>query len=166
MEIKTKLLAIAIALLFALFVGYGIEVFHDIPPYNELYRFTTSESCIQAGGMWQEYPEPQPVGGPTGYCQTPPNKEYDYQQVSQQHDKVVFIVPLVVGVIGIIAGVLLKKEAIGPGFIGGGILLILYGSIRYWPYASDWLKFILLGVALAIVVWVGYKLVDKAVKHR
>ncbi len=166
MEIKTKLLGIAIAILFALFIGYGIEVFHPISYPDELYRFTTQESCVQAGGMWQDYAEPEPVNGPRGYCQTPPDKDYAYQQASQQHDKIVFIVSLIAGVIGIVVGVLLQKESIGPGFIGGGILLILYGSIRYWPHASDWLKFVLLGIALAVVVWVGYKLVDRAVKHK
>jgi len=41
--------------------------------------------------------------------------------------------------------------------VGGGILIILYGTLRYWRYAEDVLKFVLLGIALGILIWIAYK---------
>ena len=60
------------------------------------------------------------------------------------------------GLGAVIVGMVLRKDAISTGVLGGGVLTILYGTIRYWDHASDILKFILLGVALAVLIWVGY----------
>jgi len=40
-------------------------------------------------------------------------------------------------------------------------LLILYGTIRYWQHAQNILKFVLLGVALAVLIWLAYKKIGK-----
>ena len=37
-----------------------------------------------------------------------------------------------------------------------GVTLI-YGTLRYWQHANNLLKFVLLGIALTILILVGYK---------
>ncbi|MBT5342405.1 hypothetical protein HOL59_02360, partial [Candidatus Woesearchaeota archaeon] len=80
-----------------------------------------------------------------------------YDLARTKHDKIVFIVSIIVGLMAIFTGVLLKKDAASTGILSGGVLLIIYGTIRYWQHANDTLKFILLGIVLAVLIWIAYK---------
>jgi hypothetical protein len=151
MKTKQILLTITIALLFVLFVGYGIEVFHDNPEYPRLHTIQNESECLNTKGEWQEAPKIEGEG--RGFCTV----SDAFQGEQANHDKIVFIVSIIVGLLAIITGIILSKAAISTGILGGGVLLILYGTLRYWQHASDILKFILLGVALAVVLWLGYK---------
>ncbi|PIN73671.1 hypothetical protein COV20_05615 [Candidatus Woesearchaeota archaeon CG10_big_fil_rev_8_21_14_0_10_45_16] len=149
---KKTILSIAIALILALFIGYGIEVF-DAAPDQPRDAFFTQEECEQAGFSWQETPKRAVEDLETGYCDT-----YEkYSQEAAKHNKVVFIVSIIAGLIAIILGIVLKMDAVSTGILAGGVLIILYGTIRYWQLASNILKFILLGIALAVLLWLGYK---------
>ncbi len=167
MKLKNSLVTIAIALLFVFFIGYGIEVFDATPRYEDycpknLYEMQTQETCEQAGGVWQAYEKREStMPSPGGFCSEPQECRDAFQDVNSDHDKVVFITSLIIGVIGFITGILLKKEIISNGLLGGSVLLLLYGTIRYWQYASNILKFVLLGVALTIVIWLTYKKLEK-----
>lgn len=196
MNIKRGLITIAIAAIFALFIGYGIEVFHDGPKQEEfcpnVYDILNKEECETEGGLWRvqscaagsivsedlasdsestEEPEvkavkpaPVPATVPVtaqGYCETRSACYEDFQLIMSRHDKIVFIVAAIFGVLAIIAGMILKKEGVNDGFVAGGILLILYGTIRYWQHADDVLKFVLLGLVLGALVWIGYKKLDQ-----
>ena len=61
----------------------------------------------------------------------------------------------------LIGGVVLKLESVSTGIMGGGALIIIYGILRYWGDASDALRFIILGIVLAVLVWIGYKKLEK-----
>lgn len=194
MNIKRGLITIAIAVIFALFIGYGIEVFHDSPKQEEfcpnVYDILNKEECETAGGLWRvqscaasgivnEGPasdsesreetevravKPVPAAASAaaqGYCETRSACYEDFQLIMSRHDKIVFIVAAIFGVLAIIAGMILKKEGVNDGFVAGGILLILYGTIRYWQHADDVLKFVLLGLVLGALVWIGYKKLDQ-----
>ncbi|MFH1275677.1 MAG: hypothetical protein ABIH82_01045 [Candidatus Woesearchaeota archaeon] len=174
MNIKRGLITIAIAIIFALFIGYGIEVFHDSPNMEKfcpnVYDILNQEECEVAEGVWRpetqvnsiENIEGEPIRAKpvTGYCNTKSTCYEDFSVIMSQHDKVVFIVAAIFGLLAIIAGIIITVEGVNNGFIAGGILLILYGTIRYWQHANDILKFILLGLVLAVLVWLGYKKLD------
>ncbi|PIZ50821.1 hypothetical protein COY27_05890 [Candidatus Woesearchaeota archaeon CG_4_10_14_0_2_um_filter_33_13] len=163
MDKKKVLITIAIAVIFALFIGYGIEVFHDSPNVDDfcnpnLYDIKNQSSCEQNNGTWQKYQQLEPkIEGQEGFCQTPEKCYRDYDLIQSGHDKIVFIACIIIGLIAIVAGILLRKEIIGTGFLSGGILVILYGTLRYWRYADEVLKFVLLGIVLAVLIWIGYK---------
>ncbi|MBU2263298.1 hypothetical protein KJ750_01400, partial [Patescibacteria group bacterium] len=53
--------------------------------------------------------------------------------------------------------VISQSEAVALGFSFGGILSLIIGTIRYWSGMDDYLRFIILGVALAILIWMGIK---------
>tara|TARA_Y100000310_G_C20057215_1_gene523293 strand:+ start:39 stop:527 length:489 start_codon:yes stop_codon:yes gene_type:complete len=155
---KTTILTIAIAVIFTFFVGYGIEVFNPSPDREDVCSyeaFVTQDPalCEKAGGMWRdEGTSPKPEG----YCDG--KKCYDkFALLEAAHNKVVFIVSVIIGILAFIAAFNLKQNAVSTGIVGGSILLILYGTIRYWQHASDILKFILLGIALAALIWFAYK---------
>ena len=164
MEKKRTLITIAIALVLAFFVGYGIEVFDPSPRYDFfcpplLYEITNQTQCEAASGAWnppfEKQTTPKPIAN--NFCQPKPSCHQDFEKIMAKHNKIVFIIAVIVGLIAIIGGVLLIKEIISTGFVGGGILIILYGTLRYWRYAEDVLKFVLLGIALGILIWIAYK---------
>ena len=206
MNLKKSLIIIAIAIIYALFIGYGIEVFHDSPKSEEfcpnVYDILNQEDCVAAGGTWRpQYCEngvvseiksteqieeiepvvssenvdasetidvnkpgvkpvrPKPVLQ-SGYCETKSTCYENFTLIMSNHDKIVFIVAAIFGILAVVAGMILKKEGVNDGFVAGGIILILYGTIRYWQHANDILKFILLGIVLGVLVWIGYKQLD------
>jgi hypothetical protein len=163
MEAKKILLIIAIALSFAFFVGYGIETFDPTPNYDEvcprLWELTSQEECEKNQGIWQK-PIADPVPKP-GTCMEKQDCYLNFQKVESKHDKVVFLISLAVGIIAVILGIILKIESISIGILAGGIICLLYGTIRYWQYANNLLKFILLGITLAILIVIGFKIKDR-----
>ena len=161
MDKKRVLISIAIAIIFAMFIGYGIEVFHDAPEIEDycrsnIYEIDNEKECLEADGIWEDNPEhlAKPV---IGNCIAAPDCYDKFDLLMAKHDKIVFIVAIVVGILAIITGIILKKDVIGTGILSGGILLILYGTLRYWRHADEVLKFVLLGITLAILVWIAYK---------
>ena len=161
MDKKRVLISIAIAVIFALFVGYGIEVFHDAPNGNDhcpsdIYEMDNEEECLAAGGLWEENEEnpPKPV---YGRCMVAPDCYDNFSLLMAKHDKIVFIVSIIVGILAIVTGIILRKDAVSQGILGGGLLLILYGTLRYWRHADEVLKFVLLGITLGLLIWLAYK---------
>ena len=75
---------------------------------------------------------------------------------SDRYNRSLFIVAGIRGVIGIIFGYLIKVETVGLGLIIGGLLVLAYGIIRYWRYTENIARVIILGVALVILIWLGY----------
>ena len=69
----------------------------------------------------------------------------------------VFIISGIVGIIVIIIGAVLNLTSVSAGLFGGGVLTIIYGTTNYWSELADWARFIVLGVALAVLIYLGYK---------
>jgi hypothetical protein len=168
MDKKKFIVSVAIAIIFALFVGYGIEVFDPSPDREDfcperLYQIDNEEECLAADGEWSDgkgIPRPVEVE-PAGFCDQGKKCYDDFNSLRTKHDKVVFIVAIIVGLLAVVAGITLKKDAISTGILSGGVLVILYGTIRYWRHANDILKFILLGIALAVLIYLAYMKLDK-----
>ena len=72
-----------------------------------------------------------------------------------------FIVASGIGIIALIIGFALGIASVSAGLMGGGVLTILYGTIRYWSDLPYYGRFIILGITLAILVWLGYKRITK-----
>jgi len=159
---KAVILAISIAIVLALFIGITIETFYPTPDYEDFcdekaYQIRenqTRENCENRGGKWN--PTLAPEG--EGYC------DYDYfcreelENERENHGKTVFIISEIIGFIALLVGWLaLKKEAVSTGIMGGGAMMVIYGIMRYWSYAQDYLRLIILGIILAILIIIGYK---------
>jgi len=171
MNIKARIVSVAIAIIFALFIGYGIEVFFPTPEYQvycpDVYSLYSEEECTAAGGVWIiDLNAPMKVksteeSAPAGFCQNDMKCNDGYTSAATQHDRILFIIAVIFGLLSVIVGIILQKEAVSSGLVGGGILLILYGTIRYWQHANNILKFVLLGVVLGVLVWLAYKKLEK-----
>ena len=168
MDKKNIAITIAIAIIFAFFVGYGIEVFNkgaDMEKYcpSKLYEITDNSTCTKEGGMWSGEDPRAPIR--VGMCEPAINCYQKFEEEQSKHDKVVFISSIIIGLLAVIGGVLLRKEVVGTGILTGGILVLLYGTIRYWRHADDLLKFILLGIALAVLIFIAYKIIGRKTKN-
>ena len=168
---KQIILAIAIAVLFVMFIAYAIETIYPSPKYDDYCdEFKTAEfidnaeRCEEVNGKWvyygKERPDPIKIDGEievTGYCNRDFYCDQEHDSASEVYNRNIFFTTLIIGTITIVIAVLLSMEAVSAGFMGGGVILIIYGTIRYWGALSDILRTIMLGVALAVLVWIGYK---------
>jgi len=169
---KEVILAVSIAIIFALFVGFGIKTFYDEPNYDDFcnpnrYNFDVrnEQDCLIMNGTWinstsNMEKSPVPVNQNCtvqGYCDFYSKCSNEYNESNKYYTKNLFIITSIIGIIAVIVGVILGNISVGNGILAGGILTILYGVIRYWQYADDVLRFVILGIILVILILIGYK---------
>ena len=193
---KSVLLAIAIAIVFVFFVGFGIASFYKAPKYEdfcvqrEFKEAITQEKCEAENGKWTSYERgaPKPVMAEnqllctkissvgknttlncetieqitqSGYCDIDFYCREDFDKTREKYNRNVFIVATGIGIIILIVGFALKMASVSAGLMSGGVLTILYGIIRYWTDLPDYGRFIILGIILAILIWLGYRRIKK-----
>jgi len=165
---KTKrvLLTIAIAIVFFAFVFFAKQSIYPAPEWEDYcdeFRAKSlrevpavptvvenSEDCINEGGKWES-------GGEDGWCNTNYYCSQDYDEARDIDSKYSFIVFLIISIVTIIISILFIKNMVSGGFLGGGVLLLLYSVMSYWENFSDVLRTVLLGVALVVLVILGYR---------
>jgi len=196
-KFKHVFLAIAIAIIFVFFIGFGIATFYTSPQYEdfcgEREKFVdiiTEQKCDDLGGKWnpQEFArtreriennqllctkisekddaltlncQSQEQLENQGYCDRDFYCRQEFDDTREIYNRNVFIVATGIGIITLIIGFALKLAAVSSGLMAGGILTIIYGTIRYWSDLPDYGRFIILGLALGILIWMGYKKVKK-----
>jgi len=147
----------------------------------------TKESCEENNGTWNSFDESRKVAlrgdqlictkgvesdtgefnlncknqeqatFDNGYCDNYKCYE-EYDSVRDSYNRDVFIICAVIGLIVIfVGGIKLNKESVGSGVLAGGILTVIYGTIRYWEGLGEIMRFILLGLILGLLIWIGYK---------
>jgi len=192
-KFKQVFLAIAIAIVFVFFVGFGIATFYKTPKYEdfcgEREKFidtVTEQTCDELGGKWNSGDFARPItrvesnqllctktsekdDAVTLNCQTQEeldNRGYcdrdfvcrgEFDDVREIYNRNVFIVATGIGIIVLIIGFALKMASVSSGLMSGGILAIIYGTIRYWSDLPDFGRFVILGITLIILIWLGYK---------
>lgn len=163
MDIKQKLLALAIAIILVLFIAVGIDTFYKAPenPCNRIYE-TQPKAFISNCELLQEpnktscfieqqrFYENQSIES---------QKCYDeFQPIENLYKRNVFIILAILGVLSIIIGILVKDlQALSFGLMLGGLISIVYGIMRYWAQMNEYLRFIILGILLIILIWISYK---------
>lgn len=154
---KKFILGIAIALVTVFFVVYLIQTFYPAPKYDDFCKddfpklINDSEICEEQNGLWQEYEKGE------GYCDTSYYCRVEYDEKRESYEKNLFVINLSLGVIILFISFLFLANTVSTGLFGGGIILILYGTIRYWSDLSNLLRAIMLGLTLTILIWISYK---------
>jgi hypothetical protein len=168
-------LAIGIAIVLAMFVNYGIQTFYKAPNQEDYCRsnqpitalmkignanctgIVANESfqknCSDINGNVQ-YQYDSNGCGVGVYCD---NCYNSFRAIENGYNKNVFILLVVIGALLLILGVLIKVDSVAIGFLIGGILNIIIGTIRYWGGLQDVGRFLILGGVLALLVWIGIK---------
>ncbi len=172
-KVKKWAVAISIAIVFNLFVNYGVATFYPEPEYsdycNEPARAIPLKEAANCAEINVSQEMQEKCGEKKGYlayrydsagcateayCETC-NMEYD--KVRKRYSGNIFVALLIAAVIALAAGVLVKKEAVSTGFLLAGLLGLIISATRYWTHLQDIYRFTLLGIVLATLVWLGYK---------
>lgn len=166
-------LVVGIVVVLNLFFSVGIALVYDAPDYNDycgskeqvVERPTTAEQCVAVGGQWFKGNEvvdgrsiAEPIAKNESYCDEYFTCRQDFDNAREMYERNVFIILLGLGVLSIIAGIGTKSfVAVSNGLTFGGIFSFIIAAIRYWDSADDFVKFGMLGIALAALIWIGIK---------
>ncbi len=158
-------LVLGIVIVLNLFYNYSLSMIFSEPDYNTfcpqkqmVIAPENSEQCLATGGSWIEYPKPVKSGEAIGYCDQSFSCNQKYQEVSKVYNKNLFVSLVVLGVVTFVLGlVFVNFEILSIAFSIGAVLDFIIASIRYWQYSDNLLKVFILGVALAVLIWVAVK---------
>jgi len=186
-DIKKIALTILVGVLLALFVGFLVDAVYSSPKYDEfcnnnnMYPAAIGEkyigynnitcpafrpsielekSCMESKG-YISYRSDSNGCAYEAYCET---CSVEFENANKAFSRNLFFILIPISLILIIIGIYLTLDAIGSGFILGGILTIIYATIRIFGDLSKIMRVILLGVELALVIWLGYKRIEKGKK--
>lgn len=177
-KLKKVILGTAIAILLAFFWGHATSTFYKEPEIEDFCKGIDSVIIVESCKDYEYEPIKSRKVIPIPekkYCNcyeinknktiecTATNPEYDkcsnqYDEAREKHARHSFTILVILGLLSIIiGGLFLKKEAVGSGIMGGGVLTIIYASLRYWDSIQDYARLAILGIALVVLIWVGYK---------
>lgn len=185
-DLKKISLTIGIAVLFALFIGFTIDAIYQAPKYETYCNISIGEQIVLAKGEAIQCPiindqsisnscyqqkgeiryEYNTKGCPTrAYCDLCSAQFY---KADEKYNLRVFYIAALVGIIAILIGLFisLSMEAIASGLMFGGILTVIYGTIRGFGSLGRYTKPLVLGIELVIVLLIAYKKRDKNSKRR
>ena len=188
-KIKESILGVGIAIIFVLFVGFGIKAFYDEPKYEDFCNRGDLIDFVSSERMFAPFPK-RFVDDYVDKCASA-RAEYDnfrkscadkdsdlifefdedgcqvatectscnnnFQDERNIYNRNVFIVSGIIGIIVIIVGAILHLTSVSSGLFGGGVLTIIYGTMNYWSELGDIARFIILGIALGVLIYLGYK---------
>jgi len=162
---KHLILTGLIALTLVFFVAYAIQSIYPGPEYEDFCGereygiiYDNQATCESNGGLWQDYQtKPFPEPEESGWCDINYTCNKEYQDVKDLYERNVFFLNLFFGIVAVILSFFLTVEVVSIGFMGGGSIMLVYGTIRYWGNLSDIWRTAFLGIALFILIYLGYK---------
>lgn len=143
-------LIIAIVILFNLFINVSLGLVFKSPSYNDFCPNTNS------------YYKTEPAELTNAEMQAE-NEKYDkcqgeYDVARESYEKKVFSALIVIGVIVFLISLITSLNyTLATSLSLASVLNFLIASMRYWSSADEMLRFIILGIALAIFIWIGFK---------
>lgn len=173
------ILTLAIVVVLNLFFAVAIHLVYKEPAYDTFCAanrvpqlIETKEACEApvVGGQWTPNdarngvapakiaaPETKPAV-PSGYCDVNYTCGKNFQTAQSLYNRNVFIILVVLGVLSLAAGyVLTASSAVALGLSLGGLVALIIASVRYWSDMDDYLRLIILALALAALIWFGIK---------
>ena len=161
---------LGIAIVANLFLTYLVRVMYHEPTFENFCpqkqvneAIETQEACLNVGGQWNENVStkfaPQPaLSQPAGYCDINFTCQKQFEDVNRVYNRNVFVVFDIAGILFLAGSVFLTgMEAVSLALSFGGVLALVIGATRYWSDMDDILRVVVLGLALAGLVWVAYK---------
>ncbi len=183
-KIKSKkvlkwVLILGIMIVVNLFFNYALKIFYTQPQWNDFCGNnaqvvtipTTQDSCVSAGGQWSTNFKQQPPRGindarspivgtkdSAGFCNPNFTCSKNYESSRNIYDRNIFVGLVIFGVLLIIGSFFIAGfEAVSLGLSFGGVLSLIVGALRYWSAMDDYVRVVVLGVALVALIWLGVK---------
>ena len=162
-------LAVAMVIVVNLFFYYVIAMVYPEPRYDaycpmNTTNYVTAETCVNAGGQWQnnsltpkQITEAVKSGEPLGWCDPTFTCNHKYMDAHSVYNRNVFIVLIVLSLVVLGAGIFIPLEVLSLGFSWSGVVSLIIASGRYWSDADNWMRVIILAVALGLLIWFAIK---------
>lgn len=158
---------------FAIRLGYKEPKYQDFCPDQQIQKPITDQTkCLEAGGQWTEYGPDHykyapreatvaplaPEDRPKGYCNEFYTCQKEFEEANKLYNRNVFVILIILGILSLASGYAVgTSSAVSLGLSLGGILSLIIASMRYWSDMQDILRVIILGLALATLIWFGIK---------
>ncbi len=185
MKVKEVAMVVALALLSAFFVGLLVDALYEEPEYDELCKPSERPYPEKASPIYPQQCPPQnstvqeqqlilqcqdDKGMPDYYidtqgCATSFKEcnycQRDFNQALQIYNRNVFSIVTPLGLLAIIFGLFVSLEVIGSGAMFGGILLVAYGTMRYFSDMSKIMRVVVIGIELLLLIIISIKKLRK-----
>lgn len=134
----------------------------NVQPQNQ-------KDCLARGGSWNEGAKPDAMveGAPevksvpklvNNYCDVNYTCQKEFEEANNLYRRNVFLILVVLGVLSLVLGLMLMvNEPISLGLSYGGVLAFIIASVQYWSAMDDYLRVIILGLALIVLIMLAYK---------
>ncbi len=184
-DLKKITLTIGIAVVFAFFIYFSIEVIAPSPQYEDYCTYAPpypakiefanclplrdepqiSDQCYRKKGTIQYAYNTTtgcPIKASCDYCSR------DYTNADNHYQLRIFWVSAVISIIALIAGMYLPLsiEAIASGFMLGGIFILIQSTVHVFISLGRYSRVIILAAELILLVWIGIKKVSDLGKKK
>ena len=133
-----------IAVVFPLLVYYGVSTFSPAPKWSNFHEQVT-------------YIPNQTREEIIARQEKQKAEDAAYTEANRVFSLRLLCVAAPVGYLAIILGSLRAASGLGSGSMFGGIFAVTIGYWFHWSYVEDWIRFVSLFVALAVLVVVAYR---------
>jgi hypothetical protein len=133
-----------IAIVFPLLIYYGVSTFTHRPQWNDYHKAVVYNPTST--------PEQRRAALETQKAETAA-----YTQAERAFSFRLLCIAAPLGYIAIVFGALRPPTGLHVGLMFGGIFAIINGYWSHWAYLEDWLRFVSLLVAMAVLMLVAYR---------
>jgi hypothetical protein len=145
---KRIALAFGVAFVFPMLVHYGVSTFVSSPKWQDYQAHSTFDPYAPPAEKEQREAKQQIMQG-------------GYRAAKKHFQQRLFAVAVPLGLIVLATGAFLRPPAIGTGLMFGGIFSICDGYFNYWSELADVLKFGSLLGAFALLLFLGYRRLER-----
>lgn len=179
MDAKRIAMVIAIVVLLPLFVGLFTDAVYQEPKYenycnNTYYDYPKSIPATPVNcSDTYDSPDVQKCYNEKGQpeftydannCQQYKSCNYcgrDLNDAQQRYNRNIFFILLPLGLIIVILGIYFIVDYLGAGLMFAGLIVMFYATFRYFSDMSKMLRALVILIELLVIMWIGYKKIEK-----
>ena len=148
---KKIILGFGIAVVFAAIVHYGLYSFSPRP----------NRENYQIKNYWERY-NGASLGDKVVLEREKNEKDELFKEDGRRWAAKYFYIGLPIGILAVVIASLIKSPVVGSGLLAGGILVLIESYGHHWGYMPDISKFLSLFAVFIILIWVGYKRIERS----
>lgn len=160
-------LILSIVIVANLFFNYALSLALNSPNHDDFCPFEKTSQVIQDKGMcekengiWNPTPQSAEVmkTPAIGYCDLYSKCSNLYEEARKAYEQKVFVALVVIGVAMLIASFITHTNPVlTSAFALTALLDFIIASVRYWGYADEILKVVILFIALVVLIYLAIR---------
>ena len=148
---KKIILGFGIAVVFVAVVHYGLYAFFPRPNWEN----------YQIKNYWERY-NGASLGEKVVLEREKNEKDNLFKEDRRRWAAKYFYIGLPIGILAVVIASLIRSPAVGSGLLAGGIIVLIKSYGHYWGHMPDISRFLSLCAVFIILVWVGYKRIERS----